>query len=1011
MQRRAFDHIVLTAANEAQARGYREQLRVRAADGLLPPDSELHVVPDPLGRRVGSLGATLHAMAVLARRLARGRGGAKGNPLAGRRILILHSGGDSRRLPAYAAEGKVFLPLPALTAGGTPACLFDLILEGLSALRAPDGGHVLVASGDVLLTFDPAEVRFCDAGVTGVAYPAEVRRGAGHGVYVTAGGATRGFWDVAGFIQKPSPDEAERAGAVSDGRVLVDTGLLSISASCAGQLLGAMGGGRGPGGGGILAAIEKGIEPPLDIYEEFALSLVPGLTAAQYRARLKAGGRSGAADATVRALHKAMRGVPFRVNVLSDCDFFHIGTSRELLANMDRESDPSARRGFDRRFLALVGSDPRPGEGWVLSSVVASLASASGPCVVERAETQGALGLAGSNIVVGVPAEAGEGIVLPPRTGLVCLPVGAKAWAAVSFGVEDDFKSAVAPAGGATFANKNMREWLGWGGVADSDVWPDGVKRDLWEARLWVCGTAVESVAHAVALLHGADALRRCHGRRLSMSDLIRLVNQRRLLDQRRRLQRRVEAGRFEGLLAADRLEPAAALAAGLTVKAERAAVVAKLRRAVRQEPHPLVRARAWEYARQFEGSGVPGRPGGAARGERYTRRSLDCISEAVEKSVVLPAEPRRANVLQGQVIWVTTPVRIDLAGGWSDTPPICLERGGSVVNAAVTLNGQYPVQVIARLSPDPVVRLTSIDLGERAILRTSREVLDHRDPGHWAALPKCALVVAGLAPSDAGDSLRQWLDVLGGGIDLTVFAGLPKGSGMGTSSILGAAVLAACARLVGGKATPERLFAMTSVVEQRMRTGGGWQDQVGGVTPGVKLITTRPGFDQATEVTPLAFNRVGRALEGRVLLYYTGIQRMARGILHQVVRRYLGRDPMVVETVAELKQAAEQMRACMEAGDADGVAETLEWYWTLKKRMDPQATNAPIESIFRRVGGWCAGSVVAGAGGGGFVMMIARDAAAARAIRRELERRPATRTARFFDFAIDEKGLQTTVM
>lgn len=36
---------------------------------------------------------------------------------------------------------------------------------------------------------------------------------------------------------------------------------------------------------------------------------------------------------------------------------------------------------------------------------------------------------------------------------------------------------------------------------------------------------------------------------------------------------------------------------------------------------------------------------------------------------------------------------RIDLAGGWTDTPPISYEAGGAVVNAAVTVSGDKPIE------------------------------------------------------------------------------------------------------------------------------------------------------------------------------------------------------------------------------------------------------------------------------------------------------------------------------
>lgn len=49
---------------------------------------------------------------------------------------------------------------------------------------------------------------------------------------------------------------------------------------------------------------------------------------------------------------------------------------------------------------------------------------------------------------------------------------------------------------------------------------------------------------------------------------------------------------------------------------------------------------------------------------------------------------------------------------------------------------------------------------------------------------------------------------------------------------------------------TEEDLYAHVLAMEQIMSTGGGWQDQVGGITPGLKYITSMPGIDQKLKVT-----------------------------------------------------------------------------------------------------------------------------------------------------------------
>lgn len=34
-------------------------------------------------------------------------------------------------------------------------------------------------------------------------------------------------------------------------------------------------------------------------------------------------------------------------------------------------------------------------------------------------------------------------------------------------------------------------------------------------------------------------------------------------------------------------------------------------------------------------------------------------------------------------------PARLDLSGGWSDTPPITYEHGGAVTGVSITVNGK----------------------------------------------------------------------------------------------------------------------------------------------------------------------------------------------------------------------------------------------------------------------------------------------------------------------------------
>ncbi len=1022
-----FDHIVLTAANAAQARGYRTQIDWRLRSGRLDTAARYHVVPDPGGRRVGSLGATIHALRAVARDLLkRDKARSLDKLFAGRRVLICHSGGDSRRLPAYAAQGKIFTPLPTGD-DGTTAALFDLILDNVQRLPAPPAGQVLIYTGDVLLTFDPAATRFDRPGVVGVAYPGSIETAGRHGVYVTDPDVMQtGFAPVRDFLQKPDEPTARQHDAIDPvGRVLIDTGIVSLDPPTTAKLLDHAGltlrDGKLVTRAGLMKDLETGKARGLDLYLEYLTALAPKVTRRRYAKAVGLDEHDAAQRQRIEALYDAVRRVKFHVNVLPDCDFFHIGSSREFLANIATLNRTAEAYGF----ADMHGSTSVPGtslEGaFVYQSILDHAPVRCGPAtLVEGCDVDVPVELPGRNVLVGLPADGGVPIKLAAGLGLVVLPVGQRDWAAVCFGLNDDFKGTADGERGCTFLNEPIGKWQRRHGVDDATLWPRGAAKSLWEARLWPVGT-LEQVLGEAKWIAGPGAKPQAAGawtraKRLSMKQLIKRVNHRRLIDHRQSINRRVDLARLDERLLADDALPAKRVVEQIASREEAAAALGAIGAAIGQADSPLFESRACKLAQLIaERHRVPRaklRQAGFDTPAQIEQRAFGAIRRAVSQAVAMPDAPRGPGILHDQVVWVTTPVRLDFSGGWSDTPPFCTERGGTVVNAAITLNGQYPVQAMAKLNEDRVIRLSSIDLGRTQTIARTEQLLAYTDPRDWGALPKAAMVLAGIGPADRRQSLGRWLDKLGGGLDLTIFSALPKGSGLGTSSVLGAAVLACLDRVLGRDATHDELIARTSVLEQMMTTGGGWQDQVGGVFGGVKLITTQPGADQAATLRWIGFDMAAdQALRDRLLLYFTGQKRMARNILQNVVGRYLARDPEALRTIDELKDAALRMKADLDRRDVDAFGKGIERYWTLKKRLDPGSTNEPIERLIARIDRWCVGKCLPGAGGGGFVFIVARDTDAAQRIRKTLTAHPPNGSARFFDFDVDPTGLKITTL
>ena len=371
-----------------------------------------------------------------------------------------------------------------------------------------------------------------------------------------------------------------------------------------------------------------------------------------------------------------------------------------------------------------------------------------------------------------------------------------------------------------------------------------------------------------------------------------------------------------------------------------------------------------------------------------WERHGLGDKMRAIDHARLLSV--RRAAKAQSETVRVTAPVRIDFAGGWSDTPPICYREGGCVLAAAVTIDGKRPIEVVVRPRRDKFIKVVSKDLGRQRLIRSAAEIADHHDPHDWCCLAKAALAVTGFEFGSRG-------------IDMTLSSDLPKGSGMGTSSILGAATIAALL----GDVDVDRVGELTLRLEHEMRTGGGWEDQFAGMTPGIKLMTSMPGRRQKVVSTPVATSAAA-ALKSRSLLYFTGQKRMARNVLRRVLGFYAENPHGFGKTLIDsVKKGAREAASALEKGDLDAFASCVNEYWRDKKLLDAGSTNEKVDDIIDAIRPYASAVSLAGAGGGGFMYILAKSAADARRIRTFLERNPPSPHSRFYDFDVDRIGMR----
>jgi fucokinase len=458
---------------------------------------------------------------------------------------------------------------------------------------------------------------------------------------------------------------------------------------------------------------------------------------------------------------------------------------------------------------------------------------------------------------------------------------------------------------------------------------------------------------------------------RLSLAESFTRADGERLLAEIAAIEDLVAAHRFYSAVEAE--QPAAEIRPLL---GSRERVSARRARRVAEwlaHADPILQLRG--YKALAEASGEPS----------WEARAFAVLAAMIEEDVSARRKaPHQANTgrltLRGEPIRVQAAARIDFGGGWTDTPPYSIERGGTVLNGAVTLHGSYPIIAEVERLPEPKLVLESRDIDTTIEPARVSDVLDCAKPADPFALLKAALVLRGIIPADSDPDLPLAEQLRpSGGVRLSTQTTIPRGSGLGTSSILAGAVLICLARLQGVDLAQGRLFDEVLWLEQMLTTGGGWQDQVGGLVGGVKLVTTEPGLPQRIQVEPVCLPASVQAeVADRLMLVYTGQQRLAKNLLRAVMGRWMARDPEMTWIQQEIARLATAMRDALMMGDLSRFGALLGEHWALNKRMDPDCTNPFIDDLFELMAPYIDGGKLAGAGGGGFAMVIARDRQAA---------------------------------
>jgi len=296
-------------------------------------------------------------------------------------------------------------------------------------------------------------------------------------------------------------------------------------------------------------------------------------------------------------------------------------------------------------------------------------------------------------------------------------------------------------------------------------------------------------------------------------------------------------------------------------------------------------------------------------------------------------------------------PLRITLGGGGTDLQSYYGKHGGFWISAAIdkyiyiSIHDVFQDQIILKYSE--LERVRTVDEIRHALLRESLRTMGIRER-----------------------------------IEISSFADLPEGTGLGSSGTFTVALLKGLHSYTRRHVTNRELAEEACRLEiEQLKRPVGKQDQYIAAFGGINCFSIAPGREEV-EVVPLRLPRASLyQLEEDCAFFFTGYSRQASSILAEQDEKSKRDDQAMIENLHLVKDIGLRSREALERGDLVSFAALLDEQWEAKLARSKSMVNSEIARWFRvaRANGAGGGKLI-GAGGGGFLMFLADDKARLRA-------------------------------
>ena len=296
-------------------------------------------------------------------------------------------------------------------------------------------------------------------------------------------------------------------------------------------------------------------------------------------------------------------------------------------------------------------------------------------------------------------------------------------------------------------------------------------------------------------------------------------------------------------------------------------------------------------------------------------------------------------------MITARSPLRISLGGGGTDLPSYYRKYEGVLTAAAI--NKYVYVTIMPTFVEGLVVRYSTME-----------RVQSISEIKHPIVREALMLLKSGFSNTE-----------------LTSFADIPSGTGLGSSGSFTTALLKALFIYKRQNISNEKIAELACHIEiDRLMEPIGKQDQYAASIGGINTYTFHKNDNVTVENLNLS-TEVLHDLEDNLLLFFTGFSRKAGKILIEQKERSERNSAEMLNNLHYVKKLGIRSRECLISGDTIKLGELMHEHWEYKRVRSNAMSNELIDQWYdlARKNGAIGGKLV-GAGGGGFLMFMAKD-------------------------------------